>query len=50
MALNLQASQFFRTYSLSFQEPWFGGKKPVSFSTSLSYSKQFLYNYTFSSK
>lgn len=45
MSLNLQASTYFRTYSLSFQEPWFGGKKPVSFSTSLSQSKQFLYNY-----
>ena len=30
---------------MSFSEPWFGGKKPVSFSTSLSYSKQFLNNY-----
>ncbi|WP_339888156.1 outer membrane protein assembly factor BamA [uncultured Flavobacterium sp.] len=46
MSLNLQASSYFRTYSLSFQEPWYGGKKPVSFSTSLSQSKQFLYNYS----
>lgn len=46
MSLNLQASSYFRTYSLSFQEPWFGGKKPVSFSTSLSQSKQYLYNYS----
>jgi outer membrane protein insertion porin family len=46
LSLNLQASQFFRTYSLSFQEPWYGGKKPVSFSTSISRSKQFLYNYS----
>jgi len=44
VALRLQASTFFRTYSLSFSEPWFGGKKPVSFSTSLSQSKQFLYS------
>ena len=44
MSLNLQASQFYRTYSLSFQEPWYGGKKPVSLSTSLSHSKQFLFN------
>lgn len=42
VALRLQASSFFRTYSLSFSEPWFGGKKPVSFNTSFSYSKQFL--------
>ena len=42
VALRLQASSFFQTYSLSFSEPWFGGKKPVSFNTSFSYSKQFL--------
>lgn len=45
VSLRLQASTFFQTYSLSFSEPWFGGKKPVSFSTSLSYSKQFLNNF-----
>lgn len=45
MALRLQGSSYFRTYSLSFSEPWFGGKKPVSFSSSFSYSKQFLYNF-----
>jgi outer membrane protein insertion porin family len=44
VALRLQASTFFRTYSLSFSEPWFGGKKPVSFSASISQSKQFLYS------
>jgi len=43
VSLRLQASTFFQTYSLSFSEPWFGGKKPVSFSTSLSQSKQFLF-------
>ena len=45
VSLRLQGSSFFQTYSLSFSEPWFGGKKPVQFSTSLSYSKQFLNNY-----
>ena len=45
VSLRLQASTFFQTYSVSFSEPWFGGKKPVSFSTSLSYSKQFLNNF-----
>jgi outer membrane protein insertion porin family len=45
MSLRLQGSSYFQTYSLSFSEPWFGGRKPVSFSTSLSHSKQFLYNY-----
>jgi outer membrane protein insertion porin family len=44
VALRAQASTYFQTYSLSFSEPWFGGKKPVSFSTSLSHSKQFLYS------
>ena len=45
MALRLQGSSYFQTYSLSFSEPWLGGKKPINFSTSLSHSKQFLYNY-----
>ena len=44
VALRLQASSYYRTYSLSFSEPWFGGKKPIQFSTSLSSSKQFLYS------
>ena len=44
LALRLQASQFFQTYSFSFSEPWFGGKKPFQLSTSLSYSRQFLFN------
>ncbi len=45
VALRLQGSSFYQTYSLSFSEPWFGGKKPVSFSSSFSYSKQFLNNF-----
>jgi outer membrane protein insertion porin family len=45
VSLRLQGSTYFQTYSVSFSEPWFGGKKPVQFSTSLSYSKQFLNNY-----
>ena len=45
MALQLQASSFFQTYSLSFTEPWLGGKKPVNFFASLSHSKQFLFNF-----
>ncbi len=44
LSLRLQASRFFQTYSFSFSEPWMGGKKPVQFSTSLSHTKQFLYN------
>jgi len=44
LALRLQASQFFQTYSFSFSEPWLGGKKPFQLSTSLSYSRQFLFD------
>lgn len=43
VALRLQASSYFQTYSLSFSEPWLGGKKPIQFSSSISHSKQFLY-------
>ena len=45
VSLRLQGSTYFQTYSVSFSEPWFGGKKPVQFSSSISYSKQFLNNY-----
>jgi len=41
VSLRLQGSSYFQTYSVSFSEPWFGGKKPVQFSTSVAYSKQF---------
>ena len=44
LALRLQASRFYQTYSFSFSEPWLGGKRPVQFSSSLSHTKQFLYN------
>ncbi|GAB5565466.1 MAG: outer membrane protein assembly factor BamA [Winogradskyella sp.] len=44
LALRLQASQFFQTYSFSFSEPWLGGKKPFQLSSSISYSRQFLFN------
>ncbi|CAH8282264.1 outer membrane protein insertion porin family [Mariniflexile fucanivorans] len=46
LALRLQASRFYQTYSFSFSEPWLGGKRPVQFSTSISHTKQFLYDYT----
>jgi outer membrane protein insertion porin family len=45
VSLRLQASSFFRTYSLSFSEPWFGRRKPVQLNTSLSYTQQFLNNF-----
>lgn len=41
LSLRLQGSTFFQTYSFSFSEPWFGGKKPVNFSSSISYSVQY---------
>ncbi len=43
-SLRAQASQFFQTYSISLTDPWFGGKKPVQFSTSFSHTVQFLFN------
>jgi outer membrane protein insertion porin family len=46
LALRLQGSTYFQTYSLSFTEPWFGGKKPIQLFGSLSQSKQFSYNYS----
>jgi len=46
VSLRLQGSSYFQTYSVSFAEPWFGGKKPVQFSTSVSYSKQYLNNFS----
>ena len=46
VSLRLQGSTYFQTYSVSFSEPWFGQKKPVQFSSSISYSKQFANNYT----
>ena len=44
LALRAQASRFYQTFSFSFTEPWLGGKKPVQFSSSISQTKQFLYN------
>ncbi len=44
LALRLQASRFFQTYSFSFSEPWLGGKRPVQLSTSISHTRQFLFN------
>ena len=45
LSLRLQGSTYFQTYSLSFTEPWLGGKKPIQLFTSLSHSRQFLYNF-----
>lgn len=45
-SLRAQASTFYRTYSASLVEPWFGGKKPVQASISFSHSQQFRYDFT----
>ena len=45
LSLRLQASQFYSTYSFSFAEPWLGGRQPVQFSTSLSHTIQYRYDY-----
>ncbi|MDX1470185.1 MAG: POTRA domain-containing protein, partial [Flavobacteriaceae bacterium] len=44
LSLRLQASRFFQTYSFSFIEPWLGGRRPIQFSSSISHTKQFLFN------
>jgi len=44
LALRLQTSRTFNTYSFSFTEPWLGGKKPQSLSFSVYSSKQFQLN------
>ena len=45
LSLRAQASTFYQTYSLSFREPWLGGKRPVSLFTSFQYTRQFLFDY-----
>ena len=45
LALRLQGSSYYQTYSISFSEPWFGRKKPVSFFGTVAYSQQNLYDY-----
>ena len=44
LSLRAQASIAFQNYSLTFVEPWLGGKKPVQLSVSLSQTKQFLFD------
>ena len=46
LALRLQASRTYSTYSFSFTEPWLGGKKPQSFSFSIYNSNQYQFDYT----
>jgi len=45
LALNFQMSQRYETYSISFSEPWFGGKKPQAFSVSTYYSTYYGYDF-----
>ena len=45
LALRLQASQFYSTYSFNFSEPWLGGEQPVQLSTSLQHTIQYRYDY-----
>ncbi|MDM1044224.1 BamA/TamA family outer membrane protein [Myroides sp. 1354] len=45
LALRLQGSSYYQTYSLSFSEPWLGRKKPVNLFGTIAYSKQNLYDY-----
>lgn len=45
LSVRLQSSQFYNTYSFTFVEPWLGGRQPVQFSTSLSKTNQFRYDF-----
>ena len=45
VSLRLQASSYYRTYSFSFSEPWYGRQKPVNLTTSVSYTSQFYNNF-----
>ena len=45
LSVRLQASQFYNTYSFNFVEPWLGGRQPFQFSTSLSHTVQYRYDY-----
>lgn len=46
LSLRAQASTYYQTYSLSFSEPWFGGRKPIQLSTSFQHTLQNDYDYT----
>ncbi|WP_298782474.1 outer membrane protein assembly factor BamA [uncultured Polaribacter sp.] len=45
LALRLQSSRTFNTYSFSFTEPWLGGKKPKSLSFSIYSSNQYQFDF-----
>jgi len=46
MSLRLQAASYFQNYSLSFSEPWFGGRRPTSLFGSVSHTRQSYYDWT----
>ncbi|HET8838964.1 MAG TPA: POTRA domain-containing protein, partial [Flavobacteriaceae bacterium] len=45
LSLQAQASSFYQTYSISFSEPWLGGRKPMRLTTSFSHSIQYQYDF-----
>ena len=45
LSLQVQATQFNNVYSISFMEPWLGGRQPVQFSFSISRSTQYQFNF-----
>jgi outer membrane protein insertion porin family len=45
ISLRLQASKFSRLYSISFAEPWWGGKRPKGFNFSFYNSTNYRYDY-----
>lgn len=45
LALRAQATTYYQTYSINFEEPWLGGKKPIHLSTSFSHTKESFYDY-----
>lgn len=44
LSVRAQAASYYQTYSLSFSEPWLGGKKPVRLTTSFSHTIQYYYD------
>lgn len=45
LSLRAQGSSYYQTYSLSFEEPWLGGKKPIRLTTSFSHTIEHYYDY-----
>ncbi len=45
LSIRLQASQFYSTYSFNFVEPWLGGRQPFQFSSSLSHTVQYRFDW-----